>query len=655
MGGYEGVIFEGMPGFEITPQNEAVLRQVLHVPPRTKKHLHSWVKIFLGIDLPDCTVCDEDDEHAPSTSNPMSMLWEMYSAALAGNDPTKTYYLYYSSRDSYKSILASIMEALFLFVLRLDCGHMAAVVQQATNVTRYLKNYLKRPILCDFTTSKNERTIEVTRYDGPNGEVISPVEYAALSSGEQKNYRHSYNYIQIVVATLSGTNSLHCEVVCLDELDLAPPQPIQEAQMMVSQGRGNTKARLPLIFMTSTRKFPFGLVQKAIDEADKTGLIVRNWNIIDITEKCPIERHRPDLPRLPIYRSPKIIKAISEQEWEELEEEAKEQYIKDEGYGGCLENCKMFAACRGWLATKQTSTSPLLKTLSYTQGLLRRSDIERAKSQLLCWKPSTEGVIYPHLDRAVHMLTAAQMAQKITGENYDPKMTKEQLVAFMKERELRWYSGWDWGFRHNWAVVIGAKDGNRMFIVEAIAQPELEIGQKLQLCEARVKPYDPVIFPDMSYPSDIKTFRKAGFRMRDWNKGPGSVDSGIEIMRLKLAPAIGEPQLYFLAGDPGIDVLFDQLQHYHYTIDSAGRVTDQADEEDNDLCDACRYLVMNVFAPKGKLVVDKKSETSQLHPAAQGQYQVENWMQKVIQEQMGDTETALPPVQGKKGGFHFNF
>lgn len=637
----------------ISPHNEESLRKTLHVPPRTKAHLHMWVKIFLGIDLPDCIVCVDDKENPPTNSSPLSMLWELYSAALDGSDPNRTFYLYYSCRDGYKSLLASIMEALCLFVLRLDVGHLAAQKQQATNVTRYLKNYLMRPILREFVTSKNEMTIEVTRYQDANGGFFSPVQYEALLEKEKGGYSVSSNYVQIVVATMSGTNSLHTGVLVCDELDLAPPQPIQEAQMSVSQGKGETANRLPLIMMTSTRKFAFGLVQKAIDEAGDTGLIVRKWNLIDITQKCPPPRHCPDEPKIPIYRSSALLSAISEEKWQDLPSEMREKYRKDEGYAGCLKNCKMFASCRGWLATKQTSDSPLLKGLNYTQGLLRRVDVERAKSQLLCWKPSTEGIIYPHLERTVHMLTPAQMAERLTGEPCNPALTKAALMELLATREVRWYAGIDWGYTHNFACVVGAKDGDRMFVVDAIAQPELEIGQRLQLCETRLKPYDPVIFPDQSYPSDNKTFIKHGYRMRKWNKGPGSVAGGIEVVRFKLSPVSGEPQLYFLAEDPGIEVLFTQLQHYHFVADAAGRVTDVPNDEDDDLCDALRYMVMNVFAPKGTIKIDKapQPQESKLAPQIDGsQYNQQEWARRVIQEQMGDKLEEVLDGEGVDGG-----
>jgi hypothetical protein len=636
----------------ITKDKEALLRAALHVPPTSKEHLHRWVQVYLGIDLPNCTVCSEDEEHPPSNSNPMDMLWEMYSAALEGTDPKKTYYLYYAARDTYKSVLASIMEALYLFILRRDCAHLAAIKDQANNVVKYLRDYLRRPILRDFVTSKNEWTVE----------VYSPVDVKTMSADEVSKLKMSYNRVKIVVATMSGVNSFHSSAIVLDELDLAPAKPVQDALMMASPGK--ERGELPLISMTSTRKFPFGLVQKSIDEAEKTGLIVRHWNLIDVTEKCPANRHMPEFPKIPIYRDSERLISISEKDWSELPPDEQGRFVKDEGYRGCLERCSIFAACRGRLATKQTSTSPLLKKVTHVQALLEKVELDTAKAQLLCWRPSSEGLIFPRLDASVHMLRPHQIAERVTGEKYSEKMTKAELVSLVSSREVRWYAGMDFGYTHNFVVVVGFRDGNRMYIVDVISQSELDLGQMIDVCNKRLKPYNANVYADTEDPGRIETLRKSGLRMRKWHKIAGSVVGGIEIIRLKLWPAIGKPELYFLAGDEGVQFLFQKMQQFHWKTDGAGRVSDVPDEDGKDENDALRYLVMNVFAPGGSLKVAKEEPVS-MTPAQSIQHQKkqvmnQQWQQLIDYSGLGtsdgvEEDVAAPKAKGKKGGFTWEF
>jgi hypothetical protein len=469
----------------------------------------------------------------------------------------------------------------------------------------------------------------------------------------------------ILNSSIISHNSEHSSCLVVDEVDVvANPKAYEEARAIPAPYEG----KHPITLLTSTRKFSFGLVQKEIDRAKESGLIIKHWNVIDVTAACPATRHLPDQPKIPIYRSDDTLRALSEDQYNDLAEEQQEKYVRDEGYEGCLKNCKLFAACKGRLATHQKSTSSLLKPIEHTQSLFRKFSPEMAKAQLLCWKPSSEGMIYPRFDRAVHMLTPAQIAEKVTGEHYDPKMTKTQLIALLKTREVQWHAGMDWGYTHNFATVIGARDGARMFIIDVISQPELELGQKLELCETRLKPYQAQIWPDPAYPSDIKTFKRNGYRMRDWDKGKGTVAGGIEVVRLKLWPSLGQPELFFLAGDEGVELLVKRMQAYHYIIDPAGRITEEPDDEDDDECDALRYLVMNVFAPKGKgPIASKPEERNPLAIPAQqqtpSQVQQQHWNQimghvgmsvQTLDPVTGEVVEDVPKVKGKKGGLIFD-
>src|SRR6185437_2870588 len=243
----------------------------------------------------------------------------------------------------------------------------------------------------------------------------------------------------VVICNMKGANGLHASYLCTDELDVITDiAAYQESLMIPAADRPGVN---PLSMLTSSRKFSFGLVQKEIDaEFDKDGerrLYIRHWNLIDVTEACPKERHRPDLPRLPIYLDEPNLVALSEEKHDKLTPEEQKKFVKKEGYTGCLTNCKMFAACRGLLATEQKSTSDLLRSIPFTQTQFRTVSIPTANAQLLCRKPSTEGLIYPHLERSIHMLTPAQIAQKITGEEFSPTMTKAELIVFLKARGIR--------------------------------------------------------------------------------------------------------------------------------------------------------------------------------------------------------------------------
>jgi hypothetical protein len=620
-----------------------VMRSAMFVPCESKEALHRYIKIFFGFDLPNCTV-DPD-----SNSNPMELIWEIYSRGMK-KDPNLSRLLAYSAREGFKTLSAAVLEMLVILHMERNIAHMAAIEFQAQNSQKYVKDLMHRQLIRDFITKENERRIEFTRYKGPNGAIISPLEFAALSLGEQQHYTAHTNYIQIIIATLKATNSEHVPFFVQDELDLAPPGPLEEAKAIPTQGPNGEPS---ITFMTSTRKTITGPVQDEIDNADESGLEIRHWNLIDVTQACPAERHMPDLPKIKVYSSRDELKAVTPEEYQVFPEERKEKYKERDAYQGCIKNCRLFPVCEGRLATQQKSKSPLLKIISEVQNKIRSADHEFVKAQYMCWKPAREGSIYARLEPDIHMVTAAQMAQKLTGEVYDPSFSKMELVNLLKSRGADFFAGIDHGFSHYFAVATGARDGNRMFVIDVIAEAGLEVDQKVERCKERFNllQISPVIYADTEDPGANKTLSRH-FNVRPWNKTPGSVLEGIQTVRLKLNPVFSkEPELYFLRGDPHVEFLVKQLSRYHWKMDALERPTKDPDKTDDDLCDALRYLVMNVFGKSGRLVAAPSSQ--QPLPVAGQQPTPENWMSREIQKITGDQNQVDDTIIVSPGGKFF--
>lgn len=438
---------------------------------------------------------------------------------------------------------------------------------------------------------------------------------------------------------------------CLDELDvIANKAAYDEAQAIPSASGG----KLPITVLTSTRKFAFGLVQNEIDNSDKTGLKIRHWNIIDLATACPPKRHLPEAPKITIYRSSSLMQAISEEEYLKLPENEQEKFEKDVGYQGCLSNCKIFSSCKGRLATEQTSKSPLLIPLSQVLSQFKTMSVPFARAQLLCEKPSTEGLIYPSLDRDIHVIPAYKMAELITGNQFPAKFSKENLIDLFRKVGAKFVAGMDFGFTHAFSTVLGAVYGHRLYVFDTIYQFNLEPNEVIEACK-KLKEFRPAIYADPENPAQIKMLKKDGHRMMTWDKNNGSVLAGIEVLRYKIKPSVGDPEIYFLQGDSGIDTLFRHMAQYHWLLDAAGKQTNEPDEEMDDLPDAIRYLVLNVFGRGGKVGV---ADTKVAVKATPGVYTKETWFQQVIQEHLsqdpndGGMQTTNPD---KKGGIKWSF
>lgn len=626
------------------------IRRLLFTPCKDKKALDKWIQIFLGLDLPDSIV------DVNSNCSALQMVWEIYSECIKAvvkddevNEDSRRY-LYYSCRSGYKTLSESVIEVLAALHLDRSTAHMAAVKEQSVNAQRYVKEFFSMPYLRDFKEDDNKTETWIVRYVHKTTEdVICRAEFDTLTPADKNQYREVKNFIKIIVATMQGTNSLHTNLLCLDEIDvMSNPAAYQQAKAIPNVRQG----KLPLTILTSTRKFSFGMVQEEINNAEKSGLKIRHWNLIDIATKCPPSRHLPKLPKITIYRSSTLMNSISEEEYNTLPENEQEKYEKDEGFAGCLSNCKIFSSCKSRLATHQNSTSSLLVPLSQVISNFKTFNIGMARAELLCEKPSSAGLIYPNLERDTHIISAAKMAYLITGDKYPENFTKFDLISLFRKVGAKFVAGMDFGFSHLFATVLGAVYGHRLYVFDTICQPQLEPNQILDECR-KLKQYSPSIYPDTENPQMISMLRKDGHRMMKWDKNGGSVLAGIEAMRYKIRPAAADPEMYLLAGDEGVDLLFRHLSMYHWVIDSAGRITEAPDEEGDDLPDAIRYLVLNVFGKgKSKATVGK----GPVNNPDSGIYTRENWAQKVIQEQLGGTGSSGDTNRtGGKGKFRWSF
>jgi len=611
---------------------EQLLRSAFWAPCKTRAHLQSWIKTYLQLDLQDTTICDDDVTNEPSNSNPIDLIWEIYSSAMDGKNPHKTKFLAYASRNGSKTLSCAVIEVLAMFHLRRSVGHLATQEIQASRCATYVEKFLRLPILRDFLSSNNKRTIEISYHESPDrSTVLSPAEFKTLLAEKPSQaatlIKRSYS-VQIVIGTISGVNGLHCPLLIVDEADLMAENVFREASMIPSMAEDGG---LPITFITSTRKYAYGLVQREIDSAKETGLLIRHWNVIDISEPCPPERHLPNEPMIDIYFSEDSLRTGTVDDYHELTPKEQESWRVLKGYAGCLSNCSLFAVCKTRLATKQKSKSKMLQNLHLVTNQFKAlaKDVERAKAQLMCYRPESSGMVFPHLSEKRHFLTAAQMYERITGDAPRGPVGKQDIFLAIKRMEGQIAAGMDYGFTHNFAVCLGGNVGVTLYMFHAFALSGLEINEKLDYCNTHLRPYGATIYPDQAYPSDIKSFRMAGYDMRKFDK---DVQLGISAGRSKIMPTMGgDPEVFFLKDDPGCEALFKNLTQYHYKTDAQDNPTDQPEDVDDDLAAAWRYLCQNLYGKhlgKGHKPPDTKAPQDKLPNPNQ------NWMAQEISQQI---------------------
>lgn len=134
---------------------------------KNKDELKLWIKYFLNIDLPDCTV-DPD-----SNCNPLEMVWLVYKNMIWYNDlkpeEKMTKFLFYAARAAFKTYNAAIIELLALMHDKRGVVHIAAGEDQAKRcyIDYFLPAIKRNPLIKEVV--KGESTLEKTEI---NGETI---------------------------------------------------------------------------------------------------------------------------------------------------------------------------------------------------------------------------------------------------------------------------------------------------------------------------------------------------------------------------------------------------------------------------------------------------------------------------------------------------
>ena len=637
-------------------------RKALFTPCKTKAELDRWIRVFLEIRFPDQIVSEE------STASPLDMIWELYDKAVRNDTEGFKRVMVYANRFGGKTLAAAVLETLIVLHTNRNIVHMAAIKDQSKKAQEYVKGFFYRQLLHDFVEGDNDTEVKVVAHiHKTTGVPLTDKEYAKLSPEQQSHFRRKENYIRIIVCTMQSTNGQHVELMVVDEVDVIPKANLRaydQAKNGVPTDRGDLEA---MTLFTSTRKSRIGKVQQEIDEADKSGLVVKHWNIIDITEPCPSFRHRPAEPKVQLWINDEQVSHLDERHYSALAPSEQHKYYSRMGYAGCA-SCPLFAACKGDLATKQKGKvgnfedggTALLLKISTVIDKFRAATPEFITTEFLCRRPDTSGLIYPRFNPSIHMKSPATIAEEVEGEPVPGIETKEDLIAFLVSKNVRFATGIDWGYNHLFAAVTVAIWGLKAYVVDVVGKSHQELDDKIHLVE-HVKKLNSVIYADPEDPASIATFRRKGFRMREWDKNAGSVAGGIEIVRAKLFMKGQGATLFFMSGDPDIALLAQHIRDYHYTTGTDGKFTEEPDDVNDDLPDGLRYCVMNVFGKNGAL----KSNTGLV--AVQQVQKEEHWTERVkkindnaftnlIGGLTGGGASAVPEVRStfKKGGFYWS-
>ena len=614
---------------DLAEDQKREVAKLMFQPLNSPDDLKDWVMFYLGLDMP-IGIVDPD-----STSSPIDAMWEIYNAVKNNDEDAKSKFIMLSCRSGYKTLSSSILETLLMVHFKITIGHMASIKEQSSIAIGYINYFFLKlePLLTVagwINKSQNKSQIE---FQTPEGESV---------------------YIKVVVCTAAGANSLHTNLFFIDEVDLINNILAYEESSKIPV---YSKGRYPITVRLSTRKFAFGLMAKAVEDAEVKNHKLLRWNIIDIAEKCPTDRHLPDMPKVDRYVAKGLpLRQISPEEYDVLVdiEKKKWELLKDV-HAGCA-SCKLLPVCKTRLADRPDNhVGGLYRPIKSIIGDFEDGTNDMNEAQLMCWRPSAKGLVYPRFESSKekgNLITPEQAYETIVGVKKE-KANELDLLLAMKNAGVRFIAGVDWGYTHDFVIVIFAMlASGEVWVMDCFSQAGLEFVDQLEVAKGYRDKYGPEKwFCDQAMPSSCVSFTKNGMRSPKFTK---DVMGGIEALRSKIVDAFGRRWLKVLHTDANQKVVNTFIKHY-FQLDSQGNPTMSPDDTPGiaDQADAMRYIAQNMFPVKGTqkpLAVWPEKEGDKPKDTAS-----ETLMKEELARLTAGSGSAVNTINsGKKGGFYWS-
>jgi len=551
-------------------------RKLLLTPCNTRQELKNWIKYHLSLELPDVTVSRYSD------TNPLDVIWEVYRICVLKQNPDNIQeLLFVAGRGSGKTLGMAIAELMILLHDSRDIVHVGAIQNQAERCYAYQKNFLYnrklKPIVMPPDLPEDVRILE-----------------KANMSKSTFNLGYDKVTLEVIPCTLKACNGPHVPLVVVDEIDTVSGEGVKafkEISGMLDSKGGKKALRVGI----STRKSRYGLMNQKMEEIQATNdktRAVRRWTAFEFTERCPDSRSGTQ--EIDLYINQDKMDVIGPEAFAKKDKNKQKDYVLHKALNGCA-TCPLFAICLTD-AKKQTSTSPMLKTLDEMIQKVRSEGADWAMAQLMNLKPSVEGIVFREFEDKIHIKDWNEMWTILTGKEFPGECTHDMFVKKCHELRLSCYAGIDWGFSAPNTVVFFFVDSrDNIYIVKTDGMTYISSPTWIHHIKTKYHTmYRCQLYvPDAADPGAIMEMQKAGLPVAN-EPDKGAINTGIQVIKKFLkSPGSTEPKM-FLAKETTVP-LVREFGLYHYKVDAAGLVTDDPDTEHDHWIDALRYPMTLLF------------------------------------------------------------
>ena len=216
--------------------------------PKTRADLKNYVKVFLGIEIPDKKIC-------PEHNSPLDYLWHSFATDFAAERAANADAIVWANRAGGKTKLAAVATLLdCVFKPACQVRILGGSGEQAGRMYEYLTAFLR------------------TGFE----------EFLAGPVRKDKCSFFNGSAVEVLTQSPMSVRGQHIQKLRCDEVELFD-EDVFAAAKFTTRSTADLVAAMELI---STMHRPYGLMQKIVSSAPKLGTPVFKWCLWDVIEKC---------------------------------------------------------------------------------------------------------------------------------------------------------------------------------------------------------------------------------------------------------------------------------------------------------------------------------------------------------------------------------
>jgi len=216
--------------------------------PKSRLDLKNYVKVFLGIDIPDKKICSEHN-------SPMDYLWHSFSADFAANKAANADAIVWANRSGGKTKLAAVATLLdCTFKPNCQIRILGGSGEQAGRMYEYLTGFL---------------------HNGFEEFLAGPVRKSKCRFANS-------SAVEVLTQSPMSVRGQHIQKLRCDEVELFD-EDVFAAAKFITQSTANLVAGMEMI---STMHRPYGLMHTIVSSAKHFGTPLFKWCLWEVIEKC---------------------------------------------------------------------------------------------------------------------------------------------------------------------------------------------------------------------------------------------------------------------------------------------------------------------------------------------------------------------------------